>query len=508
MFLVSGNSSLNKPYYRMHKNYMNVFLNVLLVLVCLCFQRCTNPEAIAPQPADGTTDSDVLKKIKSLGFTENQIKETSDYYLAGGDLYFSKKISGNITTSTKKSGHRILEKYATLTIHVDESLAATMDEPWRRGIDQAITEWNAYEKAHFHFEFTNSTAANITLVKDTSLPQDLAIASEFPRDGRTGSSIRINVDAKAVENPTQAFTHALEHCVGFLHSTSVKSDDAALKNPARKNARGPRFNLELYAIQGDVLYRVDATTGEYFPVNAGWAGTEVMGQINGMLYMVQFGTLWVVNPSTGDWSPLTSGWEGSQYITTIPASAQQSPAGKLYIMQDSWIWPVDPDTGLWDANLGSFTLPRGLIGFTDAYDNNKYKLAALRRKPGSTTVSILYVIDPLSGTVLSSKTVPASGIASWNKTFLLTSTPVRIEVFNGTVNFEDALGGHFTQGFWPDVELVTSYGNSIYVINKGSLYLINLLRRQLPDPVDGVGNAKRLGNLNDWIDTSCMVIIQ
>jgi hypothetical protein len=342
------------------KNYRRVFVDTLLILACVFFQSCTNHEHVEPQPnSQANVNDDVLQKIKSLGFTANQIKETPTYYLADGDLYFSKKIPSTATTPLKKSGRRVLEKFATLTIHLDESLAGVLDEHWRTGIDQTIAEWNAKEDVHFHFAFTNSTTANINIVKDIDLPKNLAIASEFPRDGRTGSTIRINVaTTKVLEDPKQAFAHALEHCVGFLHSTSLKNKNVKITGGAISSARGPRFNLELYAVQGDILWRIDGMTGEYYPVKSGWAGTEVMGQMDGtgMLYMVQFGTLYAVNPSAGSRTALTDGWEGSQYITNLPAS-DIFPTGKLYIMQDSWIWPVDQNTGLWGGNLGKFDSP-------------------------------------------------------------------------------------------------------------------------------------------------------
>jgi hypothetical protein len=341
-----------------HKNYIKVFLNTSLIFACVFFQSCTNQETIVPQEKDEAIEGDILKKIKSLGFTDNQIKETPDYYLADGDLYFSKRKSSNATAPAKKTKHHISEKYGTLTIHLDESLASIIDEHWRAGIDQAIAEWNADEEVHFHFGLTNSIAANITIVKDTDLPKDLPIASEFPGDGRPGSTIRINVTTtKVVADTKQAFAHALEHCVGILHSTSLKNTRVTINSNTLKNARGPRFTSELYAIQGDILYRVDGKTGEYYALKKGWAGTEVMGQIDGELYMVQFGTLYNVNPSTGNYAPLTDGWEGSQFITHITGT------NKLYIMQTNEIWPVNPYTGDWDESIGRYTLARGLVVF-------------------------------------------------------------------------------------------------------------------------------------------------
>jgi len=491
----------------MYRNYFKVPLSALLIVSCLFFQSCKDEEAVAPQEDEVIANDDVLRKIKSLGFADNQIKEMPDYYLADGDLYFSKKISGDATTAGKTTKRRVLEKYPTLTIHLDESLAAVIDEHWRAGIDQAIAEWNADEQVHFHFKLTSSTDANINIIEDTDLPGDLAIAAEFPRNGRTGSAIRVNVTAtKAITDPKHAVAHALAHCLGFRHSTFMKNEDVTVKSNA-KTAGQPRYIWELYAIQDDVLYRIDAITGQYFPVHRGWAGTEVMGQLNGMLYMVQFGTLWAVDPGTGDFEPLTDGWEGSQYITSL------SSENKLFIMQDSWIWPVDPETGWWDPSLGSYTLPRGMVAITDTDNNNK--LAVLRRKPGSSTTCVFYVINSTNGAVHSSTTIKASGVADWNKTFLLTGDPFdtkSVVVFNGKINFADVnnVGGYsyYEDSYWPDAELATCIGLDVFLINKGTLYRADWFSNKVPHPMLGVNGAKRLGKYNTWTNTSSLVFLE
>jgi hypothetical protein len=476
-----------------NKNYIKVFLNPLLIFACVYFQSCTNPETINPQQQDEAIAVDVLKKIKTLGFTDDQIKETPNYYLADGDLYFSKSKSSKITTPANKPMPRVVDKYPTLTIHIDESLASTIDEHWHSSIDQAIEEWNSNEDVNFHFAFTNSTEAHINILKDNDLPKDLAIASEFPEGGRPGSTIRINVaTTKVVADTKQAFAHALEHCVGILHSTSLKNSKVKINNNTLKNARGTRHTLELYAVQGDVLYRIDGTTGDYFALKTGWAGTEVMGQIDGYLYIVQLGTLFAVNPSTGKGTPLTDGWEGSQYITSI--------GGNLYIMQDSWIWSVDPSTGLRGVDIGRFTLARGLVGFLDDADN-KNKIGVLKRKSGSWTVSLLYTIKPSNGTILTQARIPASGVSDWNGNFLLASTYDRLNVFNGTVNFigdDGQVTGSF--GTRPSVAHVASYNGAYiyYITDAGSLYIIKQ---------NGGYSVTRIGEQGAWRDTSCLVFL-
>jgi hypothetical protein len=76
----------------MQKKYSRILLSAWLIFACAFFQRCTNQDVITPQQNDEMiTNIDVLQKIKSLGFTENQIKEMPNYFLADG---FQKKYPG------------------------------------------------------------------------------------------------------------------------------------------------------------------------------------------------------------------------------------------------------------------------------------------------------------------------------------------------------------------------------------------------------------------------------
>lgn len=480
----------------MPKNNFKVFIHTLLIFACVSFQRCTDQESIAPRVKEEVelTEVDVLRNIKSLGFADSQIKEMPGYYLADGDLYFPKKMSGSAASPVKKAKHRIAGKYGNVTIRLDKSLANEIDDRWRAGIEQAVAEWNADEDVHFHFAFTNSASANIAIIKDTELPEDLPIASEFPRNGRPGATIRINVAAtKVVKDPKPAFAHALEHCVGILHSTSAKNKGVEMNSHAPKTARGPRFDIELYIIQYDILHRVNGETGEYYTLKKGWSETEVMGELDGTLYMVQFGTLYAVNPSTGNHTTLTEGWEGSQFMTSIAG-------GKLYIMQNSEIYPVDPTSGDWDKSIGYYSLGRGLAGFLDDSDN-KYKLGVLKRKSGSSTVSLLYIIKPSNGSEYSGTRIPASNMDDWNGNFFLASN-YRLNIFNGTENWVDDDGQYqSSHGDFPHVEVVSSCNPSKYVyhISAGTLYRRVINRGYW---------VERLGKKGDWVNTSCMVYLK
>lgn len=486
----------------MKRNLFKLPLMALLFFAIIFLQNCANQEAIQPQPntEQVTSAPNVLQKIKTLGFTDDQIKEMPDYYLVDGDLYFPKKESLKKESSVKKPGQPLHEKYFTLTIRVDESVSGDMDSRWLEGLDQAITEWNSNQDVHFHFSLTTAVDANISIVKDNGLPSDVAVASEFPEEGRTGSSIHLNfTGTKATENPKQTLLHAIKHCVGHRHSDLTDNSKSTRSVQISKNARGPRWDNELYAIQGDGLYRINGQTGEFFLVSRGWAGTTAMGQLNGALYMTQFGCLIGVNPGSGFRYPLTTGWEGATSITRLydlPAKTTTIKFfPKLFIMCDQYIYPVNPDDGTRDNPLGGkqWVRERGLVGFTEPlrYDGT----LAVAQDPGWPIGRVRTTVTAMdrNGHILYSFVQPGSNLTGWNGYRELVDSN-GLMLFNGTLNW---LGDHLalpvsSEGTFLNVTKAFGMGNEIYFIDNGTLFILT---------PNGHYQVAQRGLTGEWVDT-------
>ncbi len=485
-------------------SYIKKSLKTLLIFAYIFLQSCTNQESVSPSSKDQQIEKGIMQRIKTLGFADNQIREMPDYYLADGDLYFPKKEISFKNSVIKKPNQPIQDDYFTLTIRLDKSLSTDIDKGWLKNIDQAITEWNVDRKVHFHFVITKSDDADINIVVDNNLPVDVTIASEFPRDGRVGSSIRINFSStKVVSDSKQTLIHALEHCTGLLHSTSsINSRKATFSIQNSKNARdiGPRYEHELYAIQGDWVHRIDQMTGSWVALRKGWAGTVAMGATNGALYMVQFGTLIATNAANGYPHPLTNGWEGTQFITSIPGD-------QLYIMQNGWIYPTNPDTGYWGNPVGGkqwFSV-RAMVGYSYQRLNTVvHKLAVLQ--PVNAAWDRVSIFSADTGVVENEILVPVVSLPGyrgpfWNGFRGLTYSR-DLAAYSATENriFPASLFQVYTSvERWANIEQVTGGYLSFFIISDGTL----LRRDDSGMPVATL--TQQLGVTGDWAGTSNFV---
>jgi hypothetical protein len=147
-----------------------------------------------------------------------------------------------------------------------------------------------------------------------------------------------------------------------------------------------------------------------------------------------------------------------------------------------------------------------MVAFSDF--NDELRLAVLRLQKGSSTPStVVCIIYPVNGALISKGTVPASGLSNWNGKFCLTYTPPvanLLEVFNGYLGLINSAGQLTSSPYeFPRVEQVIGYGRFIYVISDGTLYRILLAAEET-----GEYSVTRLGGFNEWDDTSCLVVLK
>lgn len=102
---------------------------------------------------------------------------------------------------------------------------------------------------------------------------------------------------------------------------------------------------QLFAFQGDQLFRVHSDTREVELVGTGWSGTEAATAFNGNLYAVQGGRLWRCSMSTGTCADLGPNWGGTSYLTNDNNS-------HVYGIQGNRLWKVNASNGTW-AQLGN-----------------------------------------------------------------------------------------------------------------------------------------------------------
>ena len=64
-------------------------------------------------------------------------------------------------------------------------------------------------------------------------------------------------------------------------------------------------------IQGDALYKVNPSTGDYESLGGGYDGATEMAAYGNYVYCIWNGTLWKTDVRTGDYESLGSSWEGT-----------------------------------------------------------------------------------------------------------------------------------------------------------------------------------------------------
>jgi len=322
-------------------NGRKLVLSFATVLAVAMVQSCQEKADVKPSSVQSGNQSasSVLEDIKNLGFDANSIQDKGSYYLAEGDIYFSKNQMA-ASLSVKPKQKKKLTQRPAITVALDN--AVTANNAWKSGIDQAIANWNADQNHHFSFEIVTSEQADIHIQDDKGeLTEDLEIASEFAAKGVVGSTIRVNLDYSA-QVADQVYTKALEglsHSVGLRHADLLNKD--VLKTQASAKIQFTPTDY-MYIINGDYIFAANKTSsGQNYVISSSWAGSSQITSAGGVLYIIQFDVLYAAT-TTGGWWGLTAGWSGTQTLTNAFYDSHS-----LYAMQDDWLWGINVADGSW-----------------------------------------------------------------------------------------------------------------------------------------------------------------
>ncbi|MDB5014372.1 MAG: hypothetical protein JWQ25_2574, partial [Daejeonella sp.] len=138
-------------------NFKYQFLGLCVLAFVLTFNSCKKDEK-ANEIAESSNSTAVLNYIKSLGYTDLQIKNMGDEYLVDGDISFPKdmvipkNISNPKDIKTKQWG---TGSYVTSTdivyVTIDPSMSAYTSQ-----ITAAFAQWNSVCSSRIHFAIYNS----------------------------------------------------------------------------------------------------------------------------------------------------------------------------------------------------------------------------------------------------------------------------------------------------------------------------------------------------------------
>lgn len=209
------------------------FLSV--AAACLLFTTlysCKNndTESAAKNKADISTST--LEKVKSLGFSTENIRKTSEGYLVEGDILLTEE---NLTETSSGTNLNIAETEQYRTTNVVKSLprvitvsVTNLPQVYSDAVNTMISRYNSLG-LRITFQRANAgTTGNINVVGFNEGPSGGFItlgSAGFPTSsGNPFNQIRMNTNAAAYgANPNLLYLasviqHEVGHCIGFRHT--------------------------------------------------------------------------------------------------------------------------------------------------------------------------------------------------------------------------------------------------------------------------------------------------
>jgi hypothetical protein len=95
---------------------------------------------------------------------------------------------------------------------------------------------------------------------------------------------------------------------------------------------------QLFALEGDYLYRIYSDTREVELLGTGWSGTEAVTVFSGYLYGVQAGRLWKCNLTTATCADIGPNWEGTSFLTNDGSYIYGIQGNRLWKVQQNGSW--------------------------------------------------------------------------------------------------------------------------------------------------------------------------
>lgn len=197
----------------------------LIIFIFSCHKQSS-----VTQTTDNTLSTDVLAKIKALGFGTSGVIRQDNGYLVEGDIVLTDELLNSVPD---QSLLRIADDEQYRTTNLVTGLPRTitikvvnLGTAFVSGADTAIARYNA-RSLRLHFQRITSGTASITIQGFNQGPSGGFItlgSSGFPSGGNPYNSILMNTNAQAYgSNPNVLYVgsviqHEIGHCIGFRHT--------------------------------------------------------------------------------------------------------------------------------------------------------------------------------------------------------------------------------------------------------------------------------------------------
>jgi hypothetical protein len=211
---------------RLFKTGVTALLGATVLFACT---KNNSSTTVTPVAKTDVSEA-VLKNIKDLGFSTDQVRKVDDGYLVEGDILLTADNLAEVSTSPNM---RIAETEQYRTTNVVKNLPRTvtvsisnLPTVYATATQNAITRYNNLGLT-LKFQFVSS-GGQIKIVGFNQGPSGGYItlgSSGFPtRTGNPYSQIQMNTNAQAYgTNPdvnylTSVLQHEMGHCIGFRHT--------------------------------------------------------------------------------------------------------------------------------------------------------------------------------------------------------------------------------------------------------------------------------------------------
>jgi hypothetical protein len=266
---------------------------------------------------------------------------------------------------------------------------------------------------------------------------------------------------------------------------STAAKDAAEQDLTNQSARTNTVpQEELYIVNNDILYTVDATTGTRYALGSGWSQTVAMTHDGAYIYIIKGSELWRINPINYALTLVMSNLQAPESIATSWGSSISDDY--LFVVANDKLLKIDDET------FSTTILGTGWTGGANMTFCRADTEGFLYIVKGD----ILYKVNPSNGST--TNLGPA-----WSGTEALTGFGTYLfGVQGGELWLTLNLDGSFASlgGGWGGTEAITEWGFRLYAVQGGELW------RTSVDISGATATSISLGT--NWTNTKAMAAIR
>jgi hypothetical protein len=232
---------------KMHGRQMLTYTTLLAGVLGGGSVSCEGPTFDAGDFVEAPAADTTLKRLRAMGFRDDDIKDQGDHYVVEGDMVFAKQNRpGDAAEDLAQRYLGRLSSREVIRVRIDSAVSAA----YVAATVQAMDAWNNVRGTSVTFKRVLSAPEDI-FVEQNSLNATACALADYPGFnnpfpmGSPGQ--RINILATAMEGTcatvrVHTMMHELGHAVGLRHTDACASEDPAVACVAVPMAEGADVN--------------------------------------------------------------------------------------------------------------------------------------------------------------------------------------------------------------------------------------------------------------------------